>query len=1159
MTFSGSTITQWSDKSGNGYHATIASGRIGATYSSALNAVNFATSSTGYVTSYPANPTNETMFVVFNNPTPSSGNNILIGGQVGARSLGAGYAGSGDNTAVAYLNNEVAWLTKTPSGSYIAGSTVIVTGQVSGSTNFSIALNGATFSTGTGSAFSSGTTTYLGVDTSTTAYYYVGHVMEILFYNSVLTTAQRQQVEGYLAHKWGLVAPSPTTPLSIPGCQLWLDAADATSITGTTTVTQWRDKSGNARHLGAGSGTTSYSSNAIQVNNSYLYVESPVDLSKVTVFIVVKTAGGGNQTVFSGRPQSTVDWSSVDGFGFFMDNQTAVRVYGQYDGVSTFSVNTSTPQVFSFQSSGTSLSAWYNGISQPGATFSSTRTSTAQGFAIGASWSGSLYYNIVANASVYEAITYNTILTTTQRQTVEGYLAKKWSIGSTSMIPSTHPFSKVPPHLRLFKPNDVTGCQLWLDAADSSTITGTTSVTAWRDKSGSGNNAVFTGTNPSYTPANNYVETSNLNQAFSVPSSIFNTVGGSLFIVYADKQENTQNGMLYAISSGYTPHLFDQCLFRSDGYSYALGGVDVPSNTFKAALNTKNTVLYNINYVHNTVNYTVTINGTVFPFTSSGVVVPSGSLVFSGGWGGGANVKFNEILFYNSILTTSQRQQIEWYLANKWGLFSTSPVSTPLTIPGCGIWLDGADTSSLTFSGSAITQWRDKSGSSNHFGLSRGTATSILDGGRRVVNFGEATVMVSTNQITFTTSSAFFIVSKMTSTNGAQNLIGFYPGIANGYSLRFFSSVLYSGNGDDLSLGNYYVNGTFNPSFPSTTYYNTYSLISTLVPSRGGTSIISLSDNWILDGHAQRFFIGNIAEFLFYPGGVTNLQRQKIEGYLANKWGLTLPAPTIHPYDKFPPASEDTTTISARGGTITTSGSYKIHTFTTVGTTTFTLTSSGSITAQVLVLGGGGGGGSWQGGGGGAGGAVFNGSFTITSGTYNVIVGDGGAGDASTGSGYSTGGFIGGNSSFNGLVGQGGGGGGTYVGPSAGTSGGCGGGSAYISAGAAGTQGFAGGSSLGEAGGGGGMGSVGQNGGPGTGGNGFTYTLANTAYLVAGGGGAGQNSAGGTGGGGGGGNDGNPKNGYPGTTNKGGGGGGGGRGGYGGKGGSGIVIIAYTV
>jgi hypothetical protein len=34
---------------------------------------------------------------------------------------------------------------------------------------------------------------------------------EIVIYNQVLSTAQRQQVEGYLAWKWGLQANLPTS------------------------------------------------------------------------------------------------------------------------------------------------------------------------------------------------------------------------------------------------------------------------------------------------------------------------------------------------------------------------------------------------------------------------------------------------------------------------------------------------------------------------------------------------------------------------------------------------------------------------------------------------------------------------------------------------------------------------------------------------------------------------------------------------------------------------------------------------------------------------------------------------------------------------------------------------------------------------------------
>jgi hypothetical protein len=66
--------------------------------------------------------------------------------------------------------------------------------------------------------------------------------------------------------------------------------------------------------------------------------------------------------------------------------------------------------------------------------------------------------------------------------------------------------------------------------------------------------------------------------------------------------------------------------------------------------------------------------------------------------------------------------------------------------------------------------------------------------------------------------------------------------------------------------------------------------------------------------------------------------------------------------------------VSATGGTVTTSGDYKIHTFTGPGT--FTVSSAGnaggSNSVEYLVVAGGGGGGSHIGGGGGGGGTRFN-------------------------------------------------------------------------------------------------------------------------------------------------------------------------------------------
>lgn len=242
------------------------------------------------------------------------------------------------------------------------------------------------------------------------------------------------------------------------------------------------------------------------------------------------------------------------------------------------------------------------------------------------------------------------------------------------------------------------------------------------------------------------------------------------------------------------------------------------------------------------------------------------------------------------------------------------------------------------------------------------------------------------------------------------------------------------------------------------------------------------------------------------------------------------------------------------GGVITTSGPYRVHTFKTVGTTTFI--TNKQVTAEVLVVGGGGGGGNNVGGGGGAGAALYSSLFSIPAGSYTITIGGGGAPDTN-----------GSSSIFSSFTAVGGGRGGSWRGGS-GASGGCGGGGAGDSGvGAAGTVGFAGGSSTGNisSGGGGGMGGPGFNAvvgktEGGVGGLGATYSVGGASYLVCGGG-AGSSyrtapavvAAGGSGIGGSGANSElgpGPTNPTP-NTGSGGGGGGGGT-----SGAAGIIVIA---
>ena len=308
--------------------------------------------------------------------------------------------------------------------------------------------------------------------------------------------------------------------------------------------------------------------------------------------------------------------------------------------------------------------------------------------------------------------------------------------------------------------------------------------------------------------------------------------------------------------------------------------------------------------------------------------------------------------------------------------------------------------------------------------------------------------------------------------------------------------------------------------------------------------------------------------------------------------------------------------FAASGGTETTVGSTRIHTFT--GTGPFQVTTGQKNNASILIVGAGGAGGGRGGadgsGGGGAGALYYSTSLTLNPGSYTVTIGAGGAGV-----GPATRGNSGGPSSVNfssPLSAAGGGGGGTE-GPTPsrdGAPGGCGGGAGgYGSSHVGGTGSGATGGSNGAVspstgwgnpggnnqytspdnnggGGGGGAGSAGMPGKTpttvptqgdmtpqtGNGGNGLAYSISGSPITYAGGGGCGgnghpspapQNNPGAFGGFGGGGNGGGGPFGAatPGTPGRGGGGGGASStispapDHNSGSGGDGIVIISYPL
>ena len=790
------------------------------------------------------------------------------------------------------------------------------------------------------------------------------------------------------------------------------------------------------------------------------------------------------------------------------------------------------------------------------------------------------------------------------------------------------------PYTATYGPLSLPGvpCQLWLDGADSSTITlsGST-VTQWRDKSGNKNNSTSCSATFSSSINGNTVLT---NPVISGPI----TNSGSSVVNFFIVGTLAATGGLYDSMLALNAATITNYYAAGTLFACYYGGTNPPQYYAFMNGNLNNTPQSTVNtpFIFNAFQ-SGTTGTTYFNGNSAGAVGTAGNTFtytnyYIGTCTGGPAWVGNiaEIIIYNTTLSTPQQQAIEGYLAQKWGLTANLPPGHPglsqtyynakvyqpqislkpapyanyfpLSIGGCTFWLDASK--DTTSSGSYITTIPDWSGSSITL-LPYAANTISLAGntlnGLSVYNFG--TGMASNASFFWGTTFTQFVVVKGTGNwlsctfNGTNYNNFIYAGNWNLMQVNIVPTTnLFAVNDSSVAQGTSvfttttggtsawtifclgYVNGS--------TQGSNYTLNGTSRTTQTGTPASGTPANyqfWLNGRGGSSFDTSLVAELIHFNVNLTTSQRQQVEGYLAWKWGITLvsthpyysapplqytrgsilPAPTLNAVARLPP-------IVATGGTITFSGSYKIHTFTTVGTANFTITSPYIVQLQVLIVGGGGGGGGYYtGGGGGAGGAVLTGNI-ITPGVYTVVVGAGGI------SSISDAGSKGGDSSFNSTTGYGGGGGGDYTSSATLLNGGCGGGSGGIAIGSGigngtGSQGGAGGNSTGgqATGGGGGMGGNGASAsiGGGQGGAGQTYIVGGTSYLVAGGGGGGayHNGAtlvpGGSGIGGSGGYSTGTQTavGTSGATNTGSGGGGSpGDSVAGGNGGSGLVVIAYS-
>jgi hypothetical protein len=237
------------------------------------------------------------------------------------------------------------------------------------------------------------------------------------------------------------------------------------------------------------------------------------------------------------------------------------------------------------------------------------------------------------------------------------------------------------------------------------------------------------------------------------------------------------------------------------------------------------------------------------------------------------------------------------------------------------LWLDAADASTVTTVSGAVSQWNDKSGNARNFTQStagsRPTYTaSALNGRSAVTPDGSDDWLTGPVVFSGTTPDDYFIIAAIK----ILNIIDAGGNTANGLfyqtgSLLLNSNVyfnlaqtpdykvltdLYPPSGGSLSsttatqANTSYIFATSRISGTRTIWINGANNATQSSAESYSGSAIGATDLFMLRGtnNALNAHVGEIL-MLPYPSDVN---RQKLEGYLAHKWGLGANLPVDHPY-----------------------------------------------------------------------------------------------------------------------------------------------------------------------------------------------------------------------------------------------------------------------
>lgn len=248
------------------------------------------------------------------------------------------------------------------------------------------------------------------------------------------------------------------------------------------------------------------------------------------------------------------------------------------------------------------------------------------------------------------------------------------------------------------------------------------------------------------------------------------------------------------------------------------------------------------------------------------------------------------------------------------------------------LWYDASDASTVTESGGLITAWNDKSGSALHLSAAGTYQPSYISAGQNGLNIirfdgvddvlirGDATndnvfqndgsgLLIAVRKVTSAaTRKEIFLVSTNTAGVARATILAGATASKAGLGGRRLDadSVQLLASTNNVSTTAFQIHvGEFDWTNSNAAIYidGTQDGSTTTFQTDGSTS--NTGSNRIAIGAASNSgnnpMPGDIAEAIVVENDITTATRQKLEGYLAHKWGLVSSLPSDHPYKSSAP------------------------------------------------------------------------------------------------------------------------------------------------------------------------------------------------------------------------------------------------------------------